>query len=164
VSRAVLIGAALMIAACSGSDSEAPAKDSSPTSPGGSSSSGSTSSSSGSTSSSGGSSGGGSTSSSSGAPAQGDAGADSGPAGNCVPKGYAGNEKKIGAYCDDDVSCPFSLDPFLVCTKPYDPTGNHMFCTAACSKDSECGSGAYCVKDPQGSGCVPTQCGGAPSN
>src|SRR5205085_1326538 len=117
----------------------------------------------GSSSSSGGSSSGAtSTSSSSGSPAT-DGGADSGPAGNCVPKGYAGNEKKIGAYCDDNVSCPFSIDPFLVCTKPYDPTGNHMFCTAGCSKDSECGSGAYCVKDPQGNGCVPMQCGGTPS-
>jgi hypothetical protein len=159
----LLIGAVIAIAACSGSDADGPAKETSPTSPSGSSTSSSSSSSSssgGAGSSSGGSSSGGSTS---GAPAQGDAGTDAGPAGNCVPKGYQGNEKKIGAYCDDDVSCPFSFDPFLVCTKPYDPTGNHMFCTAACSKDSECGSGAYCVKDPQGNGCVPTQCGGTPS-
>lgn len=154
-----------LLAGCSGSDAETPAKETSPTSPSGSTTSSSSSSSSSggaNASSSGGSSSGGS-SGSSGAPAPSDGGADSGPAGNCVPKGYAGNEKKIGAYCDDDVSCPFSLDPFLVCTKPYDPTGTHMFCTAACSKDSECGTGAYCVKDPQGSGCVPTQCGGAPS-
>lgn len=83
---------------------------------------------------------------------------------NCVPQGYAGNDKKIGAYCDDKVSCPFQIDPFLICTAGHDPTGTHQFCTTPCSKDSECGSGAYCVHDTSGSGCVPTQCGGAPGS
>jgi hypothetical protein len=90
-----------------------------------------------------------------------DAAADA-PAGNCVAKGYAGNEKKIGAYCDNDTACPFQLDPFLVCTAGHDPTNTHLFCTSPCSKDAECGTGAYCMHDPAGSGCVPTQCGGMP--
>lgn len=84
------------------------------------------------------------------------------PAANCVAPSYAGNEKKIGAYCDAKVSCPFQIDPFLICTADHDPTKSHSFCTTPCSKDSECGSGAYCMHDPAGSGCVPAQCGGAP--
>lgn len=159
----VIATAFLLCVACGGSD-EGVAKDVSPTTPTSGSSSGSSSSSSGTPSasssggSSSGSSSGGSTSStsSSGGSSSGDAGAATG--GNCVPKGYAGNEKKIGAYCDKDTACPFQTDPFLVCTATYDPTGTHSFCTTPCSKDSECGSGATCVHDTGGSGCVPTQC------
>jgi hypothetical protein len=83
-------------------------------------------------------------------------------AGNCVAKGYAGNEKKIGAYCDNDTACPFQVDPFLVCTAGHDPTNTHLFCTSPCQNDSQCGTGAYCMHDTAGAGCVPTQCGGAP--
>ena len=83
-------------------------------------------------------------------------------AGNCVAMGYMGNDKHVGAYCDKDVSCPFQTDPFLICTYGHDPTNTHLFCTAPCSKDSECGTGAYCMHDTAGSGCVPTQCGGMP--
>lgn len=91
----------------------------------------------------------------------GDAGADGG---NCVPPGYGGNEKKIGAYCDDQTACPFQVDPFLICTAGHDPTNTHVFCTTPCSKDDECGSNAYCVHYSSGSGCVPAQCGGAPGS
>ncbi|MDB5217695.1 MAG: hypothetical protein JWO86_5622 [Myxococcaceae bacterium] len=84
------------------------------------------------------------------------------PGANCVPMGYAGNDKKVGAYCDKDVSCPFQVSPFLVCTYGHDPTNTHLFCTSPCSADSECGTGAYCMHDTAGSGCVPTQCGGMP--
>ena len=59
---------------------------------------------------------------------------------------------------------PFQLDPFLICTEGHDSSNTHLFCTAPCSKDSDCGTGAYCVHDPQGNGCVPTQCGGAPGS
>lgn len=83
---------------------------------------------------------------------------------NCVPKGYAGNEKKIGAYCDNDTACPFQFEPFLICTAGHDPTNTHLFCTTPCSKDEECGTGAYCMHDTGGSGCVPTQCGGKAGN
>jgi hypothetical protein len=86
------------------------------------------------------------------------------PGGNCVAPGYAGNDKKVGAYCDEHTSCPFQVDPFLICTFGHDPTNTHLFCTAPCSQDSECGTGAYCVHDTLGAGCVPTQCGGAPGN
>jgi hypothetical protein len=162
-SLAFVLGAAFVVAAvaCSSAEEPAASKDISPTDTKGSSgstgSSGAPATSSGNPSSSGSTSSG-SNPSSGGSP---DAAAD-GPAENCVPKGYAGNEKKIGMYCDENVSCPFQLEPFLVCTHGHDPTGTHLFCTAPCSKDSECGTGAYCMKDPAGSGCVPTQCGGAP--
>lgn len=154
MSRKVFVTFAALVAACGGSDGTV--ETVSPTSPSSSASSSGGSSSGGSSTS---SSSGGSTSSSSSGSLP-DAGAASGDAGggNCVPKGNPGNEKKIGAYCDKDVSCPFQVEPFLVCTAAYDPTGTHSFCTTPCSKDSECGSGATCVKDPGGSGCVPMQC------
>ncbi len=94
-------------------------------------------------------------------PAAGDGGADGG---NCVPPGYGGNEKKIGAYCDDQTACPFQVDPFLICTAGHDPTNTHLFCTTPCSKDEECGTNAFCVHYSSGSGCVPAQCGGAPGS
>jgi hypothetical protein len=155
--------------ACSGSSTtDVPKGDTSPTTPAGGNTSGAPSTS-GAAATSGGTSGGtsgassggtsGTTSGSSGGAA--DAATDA-PAGNCVAPGYAGNDKKIGAYCDKDVSCPFQVDPFLVCTYGHDPTNTHLFCTSPCSKDSECGTGAYCMHDSAGSGCVPAQCGGMP--
>lgn len=161
----VLVATAALLYGCSGDD-KSTGTESSPTNPssssGGSSSGGSSSGSSGTSSSgsSGTSSGSSGTSTSSGGS---DAGTD-GPATNCVPKGYGGNDKKIGAYCDKDVSCPFQLDPFLVCTAGHTDEPNLSFCTAPCSKDSECGTGAYCMKDPKGNGCVPAQCGGKPGS
>jgi hypothetical protein len=32
------------------------------------------------------------------------------------------------------------------------------FCTIACSTNSDCGSGAVCVQNALGKGCVPTSC------
>jgi hypothetical protein len=163
VSWAVL---AFGVGGCSGSDDGGVRKeDTSPTTPAGGSSSGTSSSgaSSSGASSSGASSSGGSSASSTGGSSSGttpDAGGAD--AGNCVAKGYPGNEKKIGAYCDNDTACPFQIDPFLVCTAGHDPTNTHLFCTTPCSKDAECGTGAYCMHDTGGAGCVPTQCGGAP--
>ena len=163
-SAALVIGTV----ACGGSDSTDVKKDTAPSTPAGGGTSGAPSSSgttaSGGTSgnTSGGTSGttsGGTSGTTSGGTA--DAAVDA-PAGNCVAPGYAGNDKKIGAYCDKDVSCPFQVDPFLVCTYGHDPTNTHLFCTSPCSKDSECGTGAYCMHDTAGSGCVPTQCGGMP--
>ena len=154
--------------ACSGSGStDVPKGDTSPTTPAGntsgapSSSGAATSGGTSGTATSGGTSGtsGGTSGATSGGTA--DASTDA-PGGNCVPPGYAGNDKKIGAYCDKDVSCPFQVDPFLVCTYGHDPTNTHLFCTSPCSKDAECGTGAYCMHDSAGSGCVPTQCGGMP--
>jgi hypothetical protein len=152
--------------ACSGSDSTDPKKsDTSPTTPSSSGGTSGTPSSSG-TMTSGGTSGGtsGTSGGTSGTSGTSGGGADAGDvdAGNCVAMGYAGNDKHVGAYCDKDVSCPFQTDPFLICTYGHDPTNTHLFCTAPCSKDSECGTGAYCVHDTAGSGCVPTQCGGMP--
>ena len=90
-------------------------------------------------------------------------GVDAATGENCVAKGYAGNDKKIGAYCDEDNGCPFQVDPFLICTASQDPTGTHKFCTTPCQNDNQCGTGAFCMKESLGSGCVPTQCGGAPN-
>jgi len=154
--------------ACGGSDSTDVKKDTAPSTPaagtsgtpstsGATASGGTSGGTSGTTS--GGTSGGTSGMTSGGDPA--DAAVDA-PAGNCVAPGYAGNDKKVGAYCDKDVSCPFQVSPFLVCTYGHDPTNTHLFCTAPCSKDDECGMGAYCMHDTAGSGCVPTQCGGMP--
>ncbi len=172
---AVLATSACALYGCSSSDDKGTGSSTSPTSPGASSSSGGASSSGSSgASSSGASSSGASSSGSSGASSSGasSSGAsssgssgkpDGGSGANCVPKGYAGNDKKIGAYCDKDTPCPFQLDPFLICTYGHTDEPDLLFCTAPCSKDSECGSGAYCMKDTGGSGCVPAACGGKPT-
>lgn len=157
-----LAGAALLYG-CSGSDAGT-GQDTSPTKPAGSSgASGSTSGTSGASGTSGTSGASGTSGTSGTSSGATDAGPD-GPAQNCVPKGYAGNNKKIGAYCDKDVSCPFQLDPFLVCTYGHTDEPNLLFCTAPCSNDAECGTGAFCMKDPKGNGCVPAQCGGKPGS
>ena len=161
---AIVLASMAPLYGCSGSDDKGVGSDTQPTTPTGSSGA-SGSSSSGSSGASGSSGTSGASSGTSGTSGTSSGATDAGPDGsaqNCVPKGYAGNDKKIGAYCDKDVSCPFQLDPFLVCTYGHTDSPIHNFCTSPCSKDSECGTGAYCMKDTGGSGCVPTQCGGKP--
>jgi hypothetical protein len=87
------------------------------------------------------------------------------PAANCVPKGYTGNELGIGAYCDQTTACQMkSTSTFLICTASAGAPPTESFCTTPCTRDTDCGTGAFCVRDPRGSGCVPTQCGGTPAD
>ena len=78
---------------------------------------------------------------------------------NCVAKGDPGNELGIGAYCDGTTSCRRRTGgPLLICTGQ----AGQSFCTTICTTDTECGTGAFCMHDPRGSGCVPAACGGEP--
>jgi hypothetical protein len=83
---------------------------------------------------------------------------------NCVKPGYMGNELGVGAFCDDTASCPTGKT-LLICTgfQTGVPT-NEYFCTALCTEDKDCGTGAYCHHDPRGSACLPAQCGGTPND
>jgi hypothetical protein len=92
-----------------------------------------------------------------------DGGAPSGDGGaNCVAPGDPGNEHGVGAYCDDRTTCRRRQGgPILICTGAQGGPGQ-SFCTTFCQRDSDCGSGAYCMFDPRGNGCVPAACGGVP--
>ncbi len=92
-----------------------------------------------------------------------DGGAPAGDGGaNCVPPGDPGNEYGVGAYCDDRTTCKRRQGgPILLCTGAQGGPGQ-SFCTTFCQKDADCGTGAYCMFDPRGNGCVPAACGGVP--
>ena len=78
--------------------------------------------------------------------------ADSGPV-DCVAEGAVGNEKGIGKYCQASEECPGTT----FCTAGLAPKGAE-YCTAFCSTDADCGSGAVCYTDPRGKGCAPAKC------
>jgi hypothetical protein len=89
---------------------------------------------------------------------------------NCVAPGTKPNEKGMGGYCEPsnasktrggqcDKAGPDGAA--RICTADVPDTPAHgWFCTYPCSKDEECGTGAYCAHDVKGSGCVPTICKG----
>jgi hypothetical protein len=77
---------------------------------------------------------------------------------NCVPKGFMGNSLGVGAFCDDTTTCPSSTK-FLICTAYHGAPSNAFFCTTPCTVDGDCGENAFCDHHPEGSGCVPDQCG-----
>ncbi len=92
-----------------------------------------------------------------------DGGAPAGDSGaNCVAIGDPGNELGVGAYCDATTSCRRRQGgPILICTAGHAAPGE-SFCTTFCQRDQDCGTGAYCMIDPRGNGCVPAACGGVP--
>lgn len=87
---------------------------------------------------------------------------------NCVTPGSKPNENGMGGYCEPknasntrggecDTAGPSGAP--RICTADVPDTPAHgWFCTYPCSKDEECGTGAYCAHDVKGSGCVPTAC------
>lgn len=72
----------------------------------------------------------------------------------CVPEGAEGNEVGVGQHCTVDApQCPSPL----MCLAPFNDTAN--YCSMIfCEDDQQCGEGASCVFDDQGSACVPTSC------
>lgn len=82
---------------------------------------------------------------------------DGTPAGpGCVGAGAPGNELGVGKHCTIDApQCPSPL----MCLAPFDDTAN--YCSVIfCEDDAQCGEGATCVFDDQGSACVPLVCQG----
>jgi hypothetical protein len=78
---------------------------------------------------------------------------------NCVPPGYKGNEKGIGAYCQPGyVECPTVAGAVLLCASEFGGPPEDSFCTTPCEKQSDCGSDAICVDNPLGQGCAPLRC------
>ena len=85
----------------------------------------------------------------------------------CVMPGDPGNDRKVGKYStvNGGECVNLGLGNAYACTVDHDPTAD-AFCTKACVQDSQCGTGAVCVGDPDPDGgmnaglkgCVPTQC------
>jgi hypothetical protein len=83
------------------------------------------------------------------------------PSKNCVPPGATGNEKGVGAYCEPgDAGVPCDKEAGSpICTGAIDGVPDTAwFCTRPCSKDTDCGTNAFCVTNPLGTGCVPAAC------
>lgn len=82
----------------------------------------------------------------------------------CGEPCQAANDKGVGLPCTmGGGECSNNLAPFLFCTADYED-GADPYCTGPCSRDSDCGEGAYCSGSGHGgSGCVPAICGGTPS-
>lgn len=91
---------------------------------------------------------------------------DSGPPGhdpdaNCVKPGTANNEQAIGGYCNPDGGpfCPRPMGELRLCSGGVkDVPPNTWFCTKLCTRDDECGTGAICLANEIGQGCVPFSC------
>jgi hypothetical protein len=84
------------------------------------------------------------------------------PQKNCVKPGTVGNELGVGGYCNptDGPSCPSGAE-LRICTGalPAVPL-DAWFCTKPCREHSECGTGALCLTNELGTGCVPLSCAG----
>jgi hypothetical protein len=100
-----------------------------------------------------------------------DGGGERDPNANCVKPGTPSNDRGVGGYCEPgrgDCDGPFAS---RFCTADYRDLirvdDDKWFCSAICTMDEECGSGALCAPAPGGgaSGCAPFACfgdGGAP--
>ncbi|MGH7286004.1 MAG: hypothetical protein ACRELY_31170 [Polyangiaceae bacterium] len=81
---------------------------------------------------------------------------------NCVKPGTGGNSLGIGGYCTPlggqcDDAGPGGAP--RICTAEVSGTPAHAwFCTYPCEHTSDCGEGAVCFQNVEGSGCVPTAC------
>jgi hypothetical protein len=84
------------------------------------------------------------------------------PADPCVRACHTGNEVGVGRYCtrggDECAINQRNRLPAFLCTADFDSTLRTGWCTRPCTTDSSCGSGARCVGDARGSGCIPVAC------
>ena len=84
---------------------------------------------------------------------------------NCVPFGTKPNSQGIGGYCSPGGGQCMAAGPDAsgrLCTADIPGTPAHAwFCTYPCtaSPPGQCGTGATCVTETEGSGCVPLICG-----
>jgi len=83
--------------------------------------------------------------------------ADPTPAASCVRPGDVGNNNGVGQYCTPaGTECAgFDRAPLCLAAVGQD----QWFCTRiGCDATTDCGEGAGCLIDPQGSACVPCRC------
>ena len=88
-------------------------------------------------------------------------GSGGGMPGRCPPEGTRSNEKGFGASCSPGGGQCDRIDAGIrLCPPDLDPSlpPSTWFCTWACARDADCGSGQVCVHDPQGDGCMPVAC------
>ena len=85
----------------------------------------------------------------------------------CSDPCNVGNELGVGRYCTPghgECNQNGQVGGFIFCTKDYEPAETVQYCTGPCSKDSDCGTNAFCSGSGQGGrGCIPATCGGTPS-
>lgn len=96
----------------------------------------------------------------------GNAGCSSPPAPGdpCVRPCNTGNELGVGRYCtrggNECLINQRNRLPAFLCSADFDSTQTTGWCIRPCSDDATCGSGARCVGDARGRGCVPIACVG----
>jgi hypothetical protein len=76
----------------------------------------------------------------------------------CIAPGTPNNEKNVGGYCRPGGHECDADGQSSICTA--DVGQALWFCTAVCSNNADCGSGAVCRYSPvyMQSGCVPVMC------
>jgi hypothetical protein len=79
------------------------------------------------------------------------------PAESCVRPGDNGNEKGVGTYCS---TLGHECDGFAGAPSCLADLGQKQWmCTRiGCTKDDQCGTGATCLIEKDGSACVPNRC------
>ena len=85
--------------------------------------------------------------------------ADPTPAESCVRPGDVGNDVGVGQYCTPGgTQCePFDLAPLCLASVGQE----QWFCTRiGCDAQTNCGAGAGCLIEAEGSACVPCRCDG----
>lgn len=83
--------------------------------------------------------------------------ADPTPAESCVRPGDVGNNVGVGTYCTPEGGecAPFDLAPLCLATVGQE----QWFCTRiGCDATTNCGEGAGCLIEAEGSACVPCRC------
>ncbi len=83
--------------------------------------------------------------------------ADPTPAESCVRPGDVGNNNGVGQYCTPEGGecAPFDLAPLCLATVGQ----QQWFCTRiGCDANTNCGEGAGCLLETDGSACVPCRC------
>ncbi len=83
--------------------------------------------------------------------------ADPTPAESCVRPGDVGNNNGVGQYCTPSGSecAGFDLAPLCLAAVGQE----QWFCTRiGCDATTDCGQGAGCLLEQQGSACVPCRC------
>jgi hypothetical protein len=86
-----------------------------------------------------------------------DGGADPTPAESCTHPGDKGNAIGVGEYCTPVGGECKAFDGAPFCLASAGQT--QWFCSrVGCTKDDQCGMGAFCLFNPAGSACVPYRC------
>ena len=86
------------------------------------------------------------------------------PADSCGQPGDMGNDIGVGRFCTRRGGECANTTGARVCLQDISPDDGQWFCTRLCTMDSECGTGAVCVGDARGAGCVPAECAPPPTD